>query len=150
MDEKRQQLLKRVRRQYPELTDEQLNDIDTDFLTIMLTKRGINKLTEAKVNKMAKESKDSAKVEGPNPGTDVQKVPSGEIKDWEKANGEDGATAAKDPAKEVEKTMKDLGGEGAAPNQIKVNGYIYNRVDANPTPEFIKIEGQLYKRTEEV
>ncbi len=100
---------------------------------------------------MAEEKKDSAKVEGPNPGADEQKVPSGDVKDWEKANSEDGATAAKDPAKEVEKSMKDLGGEGAAPTQIKVGGHIYNRVD--PTPEapvpYIKIEGQLYKLTDE-
>jgi len=96
---------------------------------------------------MAKEEKDPAKVEGPNPGMDEEKVPSGEVKDWEKANSEDGATAAKDAPKTVEKSMKDLGGDGAAPQQIKVGGYIYNRVDAEPAPEFIKIEGQLYKLT---
>lgn len=99
---------------------------------------------------MAEEKKDSAKVEGPNPGNDEQKVPSGDVKDWEKANAEDGATAAKDPEKEVEKTMKDLGGEGAAPQQIKVGGYIYNRVDAaaEKPAEFIRIEGKLYKLEE--
>ena len=99
--------------------------------------------------KKKKETTDSAKVEGPNPGMDTEKVPSAEVKDWEKANDEDGAQPGKDVVKTVEKTMKDLGGEGAAPTQIKVNGFLYNRVDENPAPQFIKIEGQLYQLTDE-
>jgi hypothetical protein len=98
-----------------------------------------------------KKGKDPSSVAGPEPGFEEEKAPSGELKDWEKGQGEMQETVDKDFEKEVEKSMKELGdsGDASTPQYIpdKETADIVTRKEAgsDDAPKILRFEGQLYK-----
>jgi len=97
---------------------------------------------------------DSPEVEIPNEGGPEEKVPTSEIKDWEKSLQTPNLTEVKGPENTVEKTMDLLAEKGqeagkgkkeagVVPDRIKVGGHVYRKVEA--APKQIRFRGALYE-----
>jgi len=94
-----------------------------------------------------KKGRDPSSVAGPEPGFEEEKAPSGELKDWEKSQSEMQEKVQKDFAKEVEKTMKDLGDSGdASTPQYAPDKETADIVKKEASaPKTIRFQGELYR-----
>lgn len=92
--------------------------------------------------------KDPSSVAGPEPGFQEEKAPSGELKQWDKDQTEMQEKVHQDFAKEVEKSMKELGnsGDASTPQYApdKETADIVKKKEAS-APKTIRFQGELYR-----
>lgn len=94
-----------------------------------------------------KKGKDPSSVDGPAEPFAEEKAPSGEVKQWENDQKDVQEKVHKDFAKEVEKSMKDLGDSGdAATPQYSPDKETADIVKKEASaPKTIRFQGELYR-----
>ena len=101
---------------------------------------------------------DSPEVDTINEGAPEEKVPTNEIRDWEKGLQTPNLTEVKSPGNTVEKTMDLIAEKGqeaggskkaaqATPERIQVNGFVYRRIEDAPAP-YVRFHGAVYQLDE--